>query len=293
MNASKSSNTSGPSSVGFPFVLPSASLAMPGSYHGPDDAFSSRLAPMRRLALLAAVVGIVVGPGRSASAAPPKGDAEQALRMGRYEQARRVACAGGRGRAPAETATLLQCVKAELALGRMGEARKRLEAAADARPDDLPVRDALMRLYDDVGDRDALKPLIDASYTDWNGGNIARNRPADLIAIATAVRLDGNWKDANDVLRDAVLANPRATAANLDWGDVLLDKHNAVDAEAAFQDVLKVDPDNPDAHVGLARAAVADRYEGATALEHLRRALAVNPAHAGGLALRASLALDA
>ena len=57
--------------------------------------------------------------------------------------------------------------------------------------------------------------------------------------------------------------------------------------------MLKVDPDNPDAHVGLARVAVADRYDGAAALDELRRALAVNPAHAGALALRAELALDA
>src|SRR4029079_15969020 len=194
---------------------------------------------------------------------------------------------------PGDTQALLHCVRAELALGRTGDARKRLEAAADAHPDDLPVRDALMRLCAAVGDRTALAPLIDASYSDWNGGNVARNRAADLIAIATAVRLDGNWKDANDVLRDAVRANPRATAANLDWGDVLLEKHNADDAEAAFKDVLKVDPDNPDAPVGLDRAAVGDRYDGAAALDHLKRALAVNPAHAGGLALRASLALDA
>ena len=79
-----------------------------------------------------------------------------------------------------------------------------------------------MRLFDAVGDRAALAPLIDASYDDWNGGKVTRTRPADLIAMATAVRLDGNWKDANDVLRDAVRADPRATAANLDWGDVLL-----------------------------------------------------------------------
>src|SRR6185295_18349382 len=93
--------------------------------------------------------------------------------------------------------------------------------------------------------------------------------------------------------RDAVRADARATTANLDWGEVLLEKHNATDAEAAFKDVLKVDPDNPDAHVGLARVAVTDRYEGATALEELGRALAINPAHAGALALRAALALDA
>jgi cellulose synthase operon protein C len=241
----------------------------------------------------ATVVAVVAALAASAYAAAPKGDAEQALRAGRYEQARRLACATGRGRSPADSAALVLCAKAELALGRTSDARKRLEAAAEARPDDLPVRDLLMRLYDAVGDRAALAPLVDASYGDWNGGKVARNRALDLIAIATAVRLDGNWKDANDVLRDAVRANPRATAANLDWGDVLLQKHNAADAEAAFRDVLKIDPDNPDAHVGLARVAVADRYEGATALEHLGRALAINPAHAGALVLRASLALDA
>jgi tetratricopeptide (TPR) repeat protein len=248
---------------------------------------------MSRLALLAAAVAVVGANASFAYAAPPRGDAEQALRAGRYEQARRLTCATGRARPPADSAALLVCAKAEVALGRTGDARRRLEAAAEARPDDLPVRDALMRLYDAVGDRAALAPLIDASYGDWNGSKVARNRPGDLLTIATAVRLDGNWKDANDVLRDAVRANPRATAANLDWGEVLLEKHNGPDAEAAFKDVLKVDPDNPDAHVGLARVAVADRYDGAAALEELRRALAVNPAHAGALALRAALALDA
>jgi tetratricopeptide (TPR) repeat protein len=249
---------------------------------------------MTASAAAAAVAVAVASHAAWAYAAPPKGEAaEQALRAGRYEQARRLACATGRGRAPADSAALLACARAELALGHTADARKRLEAAAEAHPDDLPVRDALMRLYDGAGDREALAPLIDASYADWNGGKVARTRPADLITIATAVRLDGNWKDANDVLRDAVRANARATAANLDWGDVLLQKHNAADAEAAYRDVLKVDPDNPDAHVGMARVSITDRYEGATALEELARALAVNPAHAGALALRATLALDA
>ena len=180
--------------------------------------------------LAAGAVAFAASHAPSAYAAPPKGDAEQALRTGRYEHARRLACGAGRGRAPVDTATLLLCARSELALGRTAEARKRLEAAAEARADDLAVRDALMRLYDAVGDRAALAPLIDASYADWNGGKVTRARPADLIAIATAVRLDGNWKDANDVLRDAVRANPRATAANLDWGDVLLQKHNAAAA---------------------------------------------------------------
>ncbi|HVY36476.1 MAG TPA: tetratricopeptide repeat protein [Polyangia bacterium] len=228
----------------------------------------------------------------AASREPRKAaDASAALRTGRYADALQAAVAR-LTRAPEDRAATLIAARAEMALGRTAEARRRLEAANAARPDDLPVRDALMRLYEEVGDRAALAPLIDASYADWNGGHVDRARPADLLAIATAARLDDNWKDANQVLRDAARADPRDPAPNLDWGLLLLTKHNASDAEASFRQVLKVDPDNPEAHVGLARAAVDDRYDAVTARAEIAAALAVNPAHAGALALRAELGLD-
>ena len=185
------------------------------------------------------------------------------------------------------------CARAEIALGLHAEARKRLEAANAAHPDDLPLRDALMRLYEAVGDRDALAPLVDVSYADWNAGAVARTKPADLLAIATAARLDRNWKDANDVLRDAVRpirAAPRPTST----GAACCSRSTTAPTRPrAFKDVIKLDADNPDAHAGLARVAIVDRYDGAAALEEIARALAVNPAHAEALALRAQLALDA
>ena len=253
------------------------------------------------LAVLAAVLAPAPAPASpaprstgaaSAPAAERRDPLQVALRTGRYEQARKQARAR-LARAPEDVGALLACARAEMALGLYPEARRRLEDAAAARPDDLPVRDLLMRLLDATGDRAALAPLVDASYADWNQGRVSRARAADLLAIATAVRLDGNWKDANDVLRDAVRADPRGVAANLDWGVVLLEKHNAADAEAAFNDVLKIEPDNPDARWGLARVAVVDRYDAARARDEIARALAMNPAHAGALALRAELALDA
>src|SRR5437016_1737149 len=85
--------------------------------------------------------------------------------------------------------------------GRDAEAGRRLESAAEAAPDDLPVRDALMRLYELTGNRTALAPLIDRTYEDWKRGRVNRARATDLIAVATAVRLDDNWKDASDTLR--------------------------------------------------------------------------------------------
>ncbi len=74
---------------------------------------------------------------------------------------------------------------------------------------------------------------------------------------------------------------------------MLLEKHNATDAEVSFKAALEIDPDNPEGHVGLARVALEDRYDTGAARAELARALAINPAHAGALALRAELALDA
>ncbi|HVV52868.1 MAG TPA: hypothetical protein VHO06_24620, partial [Polyangia bacterium] len=249
-----------------------------------------------KAAAWAIALGLALAPAVHARprrpAIPEVARAEPALRAGRYEDALRL-CGLRLRTAPDEPAQTIVCARAEEALGRYADARRRLEAAALAHPTDLPLRDARMRLYALTGDRDAWKPLVDASYADWNGGHVDRTRPDDLVAIATAVRLDENWKDANDVLRDAVRADRREVAANLDWGALLLEKHNAADAETSFREVLKVDPDNPDAHVGLARAAIDDRYDAVAARAELARALAVNPAHAGALALRAELALDA
>jgi predicted Zn-dependent protease len=229
---------------------------------------------------------------RRPSSIPEPIRAEELLHKGRYADALRV-CRARLARAPDSLPETIVCARAEEATGLYPEARRRLEAAAAAYPGDLPLRDALMRLYELTGDRQAWRPLVDASYADWNNNQVDRAKPADLLAIATAVRLDENWKDANDVLRDAVRADRHAVQANLDWGALLLEKHNAPDAEKSFREVLAVDPDNPDAHVGLGETALDDRYDAAVASREVARALAVNRVHAGALALRARLALDA
>ncbi|HXI59508.1 MAG TPA: tetratricopeptide repeat protein [Polyangia bacterium] len=231
--------------------------------------------------------------GRSAAAASAarRAEAERALRSGRYEAALKLAGELARGTPPDAPGTIL-AARAALGLGRYEEARRRLEAAVDAWPDNLPLRDCLMRLYESTGQRGALTPLIDRSYDDWKNGRVDKTHAVDLMAVATAVRLDNNWKDANDVLRDAVRADPKATEANVDWGFVFLEKHSVANAETSFRDVLKLEPDHPDAHVGLARVLLEQSYDVAAADAELGAALAVNPHHAGALALRAEIALD-
>ena len=229
-------------------------------------------------------------------------EAESLLRTGHYEEARPIATAVARSGPDviAEMATVVGA-RAEIALGLYDDARHRLENAAEAAPDSLSVRDALMRFYELTGNRGALAPLIDRTYEDWKRGRVNRRLANDLIAVATASRLDDNWMDANGTLRDAVHA-PQPTgalgvaaniAANLDWGWIFLEKHSAANAEQSFRDVLKVDERNPDAHVALARVVIEQRYDVDAAEQELGLALTVNPRHAGALAMRGELALDA
>ena len=248
----------------------------------------------RGIGLLALLVASAAGgatAGRPSNGTGVRAKAERALRSGRYETALRLAGEWAKANAADATATIV-AARAAMALGHDENARKRLEAAVDAAPDNLALRDSLMRLYEATGQRGALAPLIDRSYDDWKSGRVNKTRAADLIAIATAVRLDNNWKDASNALRDAVKAEPKAIAANLDWGFVFLEKHSVANAEASFRDVLKLDPEQPDAHAGMARVLLEQRYDVAAADSELRLALAVNPQHAGALALRAEIALD-
>jgi tetratricopeptide (TPR) repeat protein len=252
----------------------------------------------RRLAVALALAAALLAPGagvargRRDEGPGRRAEVDRALRTGHYEEARRLTADWLR-RAPGDARATIAAARAEQALGLYPEARRRLDEAAEAAPDDLALRDALMRLLSETGDRTALAPLVDRTYADWNAGRVDRNRATDLLAVATAVRLDNNWKDANDTLRDAVHADPRAPEANLDWGWTFLEKHAAAEAEVSFREVLKLDPDNPDAHVGLAVAALDQRYDAATAQQEVARALSVNPRHARALAVRAELALDA
>ena len=214
------------------------------------------------------------------------------LRTGHYERARKAAD-GVPARSAAGARAAILGARAEQRLGLLKEARRRLEEASVRAPDDLPLRAELMRVADALGDRGAVKTLVDRSYEDWQAGKVKRTSAPELVAMAVALRFDNNWDDANANLRAAVKAEPRATDANLEWGDIFLEKHAAGNAEASFRDALKVDPRHPDAHAGLARVLIEQSYDEAAAETEIAAALAVNPRHPRALALRGEIALDA
>lgn len=213
--------------------------------------------------------------------------AAEALETGRYE---RVLELLGAARRSDET---VLAARAELALGRAEVARRRLEAAAAREPENLSIRHVLIDCLDELGDRPAVGSLVDRTYDDWRARRVDRARAADLMAVAAAVRHDNNWQDANDILREATRAEPDNARPNVMWGDIFLEKHNAPEAEASYRAALADDPDSADARVGLARALLQTRYDVAAAEQELAAALHRNPRHAGALAVRGELALDA
>ena len=184
-----------------------------------------------RAGLLAVVVALPAAAfARGEAPGGSPGAAEQLLRQGQYEKARRAADAQSRRKSGGVRATIL-AARAERHLGcslRRGGGSRRPELLA-------PTTAAAGRVdawRPALGDRGAVTDLVDRSYEDWQAGaKVAAHGAAELVAMAVALRFDNNWDDANANLRAAVKADPRATEANLAWGEIFLEKHAAGNAE--------------------------------------------------------------
>ena len=90
-----------------------------------------------------------------------------------------------------------------------------------------------------------------------------------------------NGIDARDVLdkrfERAKQRNPRSRDAWLSIGELSLDKHDDALAADVFREALKLFPEDPDIHFGLARAMLSSDPK--KAAEHLDAAIKTNPKH--------------
>jgi len=223
-------------------------------------------------------------------------DARAALRTGRWEEAEATTRLLLAGRNPRGEWAVLHA-EALGKLGREDEARRELVEAHRAEPTNLAVVGPLLRLMrrDDTGageDGEALAVQEELRQI-WRTGRWSSSRVEDVLALVELARQENRWTDANRLLRDAIKAFPHDVRPNRVWGEILLEKHAAADAETSFQEALRLDPTDAEAHVGLARAAIELRYDIATAHAHLGSALAQNPRLPAALALQGELALDA
>ncbi|ACY12805.1 tetratricopeptide repeat protein [Haliangium ochraceum] len=147
-------------------------------------------------------------------------------------------------------------------------------------------------VYADLGQQQLSDALFETFFDDWNSGRIDAKDAPGLLYLAQAARYRESFQEANDVFREAVGIDPQLLEANLAWGDMGLEKYAVALAEQSYDEVLKIDPNHPDAHSGMARVKLEQSYDLAAAFDHLEKALASNPRHLRSLLVRASLEID-
>ena len=184
-----------------------------------------------------------------------------------------------------------------LRTGRVGEARAALEAAAEAPgPAGALARVELGVLEYRYGDRETARALFDGFIDDYNraGGANARLSAGELVAVGRALSRLSRWnyEYAHDALRaldEAQAAGPLDHSARLAVGELFLERYDAAQAAEAFRAVVAENPNQAEAHFGLARVA---RLEGGgNPSASLDTALAANPNLVGARVLRARLFL--
>jgi tetratricopeptide (TPR) repeat protein len=129
------------------------------------------------------------------------------------------------------------------------------------------------KLLDDTGKRPDAEQIYNRLIQGFLNGTI--RSPNDSVYVAEAMWAMEYVQDANDVFKAATKANPRNADAFLAWGDMLAEKYQESIAIDSYQDALKIDPNMPEAHLGLARLlALTDPQKSE---KEAQRAVEVNP----------------
>jgi tetratricopeptide (TPR) repeat protein len=124
-----------------------------------------------------------------------------------------------------------------------------------------------------TGRADEATTLYDTIVDGFLAGTIVESE--SIPYVAESMWATDYVADANDVFRFAVEANPRDPDIQVRWGDMLSAKYQRPEALASYEDALALDPNHPDANLGLARLLADENVESSEA--RLDAALAANP----------------
>lgn len=154
----------------------------------------------------------------------------------------------------------------------------------DERPKGVAALEAVLDYY-------AAKPKLEPDEFVW----VARAcRAADTLPAIKKQYQKRMVEYARRMLDQALAKDEAFVAAHVEAGTLSLLKHDVPAARRSFERAVELDPNHPDARVGLARALVAQFYAGqgkfGDASRNLQVALAANPTHPGAHATLAQVA---
>jgi len=179
--------------------------------------------------------------------------------------------------------------------GRHTEAISEFErAAADsqkagAHADRLESDLRRAEVLDLIGQEDRAKPIYESFVRYYTDKDPKTARELTLVARAL-VHLE-RFQDANDVYRSAIEADSDYLEAQLGAAELFTQKYAYSDATAFLEDAFKINGNNAQVYLTLARAK---RIDGDTqASGALNKALTINPNLVDAITLRAAMALEA
>jgi tetratricopeptide (TPR) repeat protein len=143
-------------------------------------------------------------------------------------------------------------------------------------------------VLDDSGKHTEAEAIYNKLIDNYLNGFV--RAPNDQLWIARAMWATNHIHDADDVLKIITKANPRNAEAFIAWGDLYAEKYNEPEAIDIYRDALKIDPNLPEAHIGIARGLTSTEPErGFTEYE---KAMAANPNYPEGHLLNAEQSID-
>ncbi len=130
-----------------------------------------------------------------------------------------------------------------------------------------------------VGRRDEANAPLNAAIARYDSGMVFEVEEIAMVALASWL-LD-RFHDANSLFSEATRVDPTNLEAQVLWGDLFMEKHNAPDAEKSYEAALEINRRYGPALVGQAKISGGERS--------LRFALDVNPRDVRALETMASL----
>lgn len=224
---------------------------------------------------------LLLSPGAPVAAADLL-EADQLFRSGKYaecvEAAEKAAAAGEFS----ENWPLLK-LKAQLALGRYPDALKTLDAALASFKFSIQLRWRGREVCRYNGQPERAQKLLEEI------GEMVRQSPTRFRDPASQVLLGRFFLDQgvdpkqvlDKLYNEVKKREPNDAAAHLASGDLALEKQDYALAAEAFEQAIKLDAGNPDAHFGLAQSFAASEREKAQAA--LKAAMSINPNYVDGL----------
>ncbi len=247
--------------------------------------------PLLYAACWASIGFLVVACWLSPVAAAELDDAEKLFNSGKYGECIKACEQAIAGNAWPEGWRLLK-IRAEMATGKYADALKSYETTAAVYRTSILLRllgYEVLRANDRPKDADLLLKNIQRLASD---DALRYADAANRVAIGRTLLLAG--ADARQVLElfydHAKKYSPTLAEPYIASGELALEKQDFALAAEAFAEAAKRRPEDPDIHLGLARAYSDDNEKASAALA---KALELNPQHIESLLFQVDNAIDA